>query len=211
MFKAMKKNNEIEGIIFDLGGVVIESFEFGFYEDMGRKFGVSSKDVERAANEKWTLLERGKETNEELWHNVARELKLDISAGETLASMWLESYRRDALIKEDVLAIVKKLRDTYKLGVISNSQKEHSVINRERGLFAHFDVVVLSDEVGMSKPQRGIFELASERMGIPFQNLLFIDNDPRWVAVARKYGLCAVLFTSANQLKKSLIMAGVHI
>ena len=207
----MKETNKIRGIIFDLGGVVIESFEFGFYADMGIKFGVFPKELERISDEKWASLERGEETNDQLWYKVARELGLDASAGKMLASTWLEYYRQNAKIKKDILDLIKRLRGDYTLGVISNSQQEHSRINRARGLFEYFDVVLLSDEVGMRKPQREIFELASRKMRISFQCLLFIDNDIRWVEVAEKYGLKTILFTSTDQFEESLRGLGIRI
>lgn len=209
--RIMNKTQEIEGIIFDLGGVVIDEFEFGFYDDAANKFGVSPSEVEKVADEEWAPLERGEETNIQFWQKVARRLGLDRVAGERLASMWLEHYRQNANIKKGVLGLIKKLHGKYASGVISNSQREHSIINRKRGLFKSFDVVLLSDEVGMRKPQKEIFELASEKMKIPFQNLLFIDNDMRWVDVAEKYGLKAILFESTEQLKKEFEKLGIRV
>ncbi len=205
----MSNSKEIKGIIFDLGGVVIEEFEYGFYDDVAKRFGVSAKDIDRVADFEWAPLEKGEETNEHLWKRVARKLGLDDKAGETMASMWLECYKKEADIKDDVLELVKKLHKKYKLGVISNSQQEHSKINRER-LSKYFDAFLLSDELGMRKPQREIFELTSKKMEIPFENLLFIDNDMRWVNVAKKYGLQAILFESVKQLEKELEKLGIR-
>lgn len=207
----MENNQKIKGILFDLGGVVIESFKFGFYGDAGKKFGISPKEIERVADEEWAPLERGEETNEQLWHKVTRKLKLDTLTGATLASMWLEHYKRDARIKEEVLDIVKRLRNRYKLGVISNSQREHSAVNRARGLFDNFDTVLLSNEVGMRKPEKEFFEAAARELKLSFDELLFVDDEMRWVEAAQNYGLRAILFESAEQLEKEFEKLGIRV
>jgi len=200
----MKKNNEIKGIIFDLGGVVIESFEFDFYKDANKKLRISPHKLAKTSEKEWGLIEIGKETNSKLWQGVSEKLGLGVASNKILATLWLKHYEQNAKIKKDTLAVIKQLRGDYTLGAISNTQKEHVAINRKRGLFQYFDVVILSSEVGFRKPQKEIFKLASKRMRIPFRHLLFIDDDIRWVRVAKKYGLKTILFKSSAQLKKDL-------
>ena len=48
-----------------------------------------------------------------------------------------------------------------------------------------FYPVILSNEIGFRKPQKQIFELASEKIGILPENLVFIDDSSRWVKSAR--------------------------
>ncbi len=206
----MKKKSKIKGIIFDLGGVVLESFEFKFYKDAGKKLTVSPDKLAKISEEEGTLTEMGKETNNQLWQKVSIKLGLHYPSNKVLASLWLRHYERGAKIKKGTFAIIKQLHSNYELGIISNTQKEHSVINRKRGLFRYFDAVILSNEVGLRKPQKEIFEIASKRMRLSLRHLLFIDNDLRWVKVAKKYGLEAILFKSPTQLKKDLKKMGVH-
>ncbi len=205
----MIKSKKISGIVFDLGGVVLESFEFDFYKEAGKKLLISPDKLSKASENDWTLLELGEETNNKLWQRVSEKLSLDNFSSKVLASLWLKHYKQGAKIKKDTLSIIKVLGKNYKLGVISNTQKEHSAINKKRGLFKYFNVVVLSNEVGFRKPQKEIFELVSKKMKIPFQNLLFVDDDIRWVKVAKKYGLMAILFKSAILLNKDLKKVGL--
>lgn len=197
-------NKNIQGIIFDLGGVVVDSFEFPFYKDMAKKFSISPKMLAKTAERHWPTIEIGKETNVSLWKNVAKEFNLDATTGRLLARRWLEYYRSGAEIDKKVISVIKQLHGNYKLGVISNTQKEHTGFNKKRGLFNEFDVVILSNEVGYRKPQKEIFKIASKMMKIPFKHLMFIDDDIRWVRVARKYGLNAILFKSPKQLSTEL-------
>jgi len=134
---------------------------------------------------------------------VCQKLGVQAPKDDILLSLWTKLYNKRK-IKEDTLALVKKLHNKYPLGLISNTIEQHAQINRESGLFEEFDVVILSNEVGLEKPQKEIFELTSERMRIPLSELLFIDDIMRWVDAAKESGMQAVQFETAAQLERDL-------
>lgn len=57
----------------------------------------------------------------------------------------------------------------------------------------HFDVLVISGEVGLRKPDPAIYRLACERIGLPPERCGFVDDLPRNVEVARELGMFAVV------------------
>lgn len=201
---------EIKGIVFDLGGVIVDSFEFSFYDRVAKDLGISAKRIQKTVSGNWALMEVGGETNLQFWNRMAQDLKLDNPlSGKLLAKLWLDSYVRDAKILKAGLALAKKLRQRYPLGVISNTQHEHVAINKKRKLFDNFDALVLSSEVGLRKPQEGIFQLVSKKLGIPAKYLLFIDDDARWVRVAKEYGFQAILYRDAPSAEVQLKKMGI--
>ena len=60
---------------------------------------------------------------------------------------------------------------------------------------ALFDVVVISHQVGLRKPEAPIFELAAERLGVPPRDCVFVDDTRANVATARDVGMAAVHYT----------------
>jgi putative hydrolase of the HAD superfamily len=58
-----------------------------------------------------------------------------------------------------------------------------------------FDAVVISDQVGMSKPDEGIYRLAAGRLGVEPQECVFADDNPSYLAPARALGMGVVHFT----------------
>ena len=56
-----------------------------------------------------------------------------------------------------------------------------------------FDVVVISGEVGMRKPDARIYQLSLERLGASAERTAFVDDAPGNVEGARRCGLQAVL------------------
>jgi putative hydrolase of the HAD superfamily len=57
----------------------------------------------------------------------------------------------------------------------------------------HFDVQVISCEVGMRKPDAEIYHLAADRLGLAPERCAFVDDLDRNVAVAEELGMFGVL------------------
>jgi putative hydrolase of the HAD superfamily len=60
-------------------------------------------------------------------------------------------------------------------------------------LATHFDVQVISGEVGLRKPDPAIYELALDRLEVPADQTAFVDDLPHTVEVADELGLFGVL------------------
>lgn len=67
-----------------------------------------------------------------------------------------------------------------------------------------FDVVVISGEVGMRKPERQIFELALDHIGLPAAECVFIDDVPNNIAAAGQAGLVGIVHRTFDQTAKQL-------
>jgi len=63
-----------------------------------------------------------------------------------------------------------------------------------------FDVVVDSAFVGTRKPERRIYEITLERLGVQASAALFVDDVERNCNAARELGLTAVQFKSTDQV-----------
>lgn len=205
----MKKQPEIKGIIFDLGGVLIKEFGSEFIEYAGRKLKTRPEKLRKVIQKEEGILQRGEETSLQFWHRVCGKLKTECPSDKVLQTLWVKPYKQYVQVKKEMVDFIKRLGKNYKLAILSNTIKEHSQINRKRKLFNYFDKVLLSDEIELRKPERKFFNEASNRLGIPFKNLIFVDDEMRWVKVARRYGLNAVLFKDRKQLQNTLKRVGI--
>jgi epoxide hydrolase-like predicted phosphatase len=91
---------------------------------------------------------------------------------------------------------IRELRDRgLRLGLLTNNIKEFG--DHWRATFPIdelFEAVVDSSHVGMRKPDREIYELTCERMGITPSETVFVDDNLDNVAAARTFGMEAVHF-----------------
>ena len=56
-----------------------------------------------------------------------------------------------------------------------------------------FDVVVISGEVGMRKPEKAIFEFTLEKLGLSADQCVFVDDHARNISAASSLGIVGVL------------------
>lgn len=192
----------IRAIICDLGGVVLDTTPFlariseVFQPDNPEQFW---EDV----NQEAVSACRGDITLLELWRRVARKCGKDIPE-DVLRRLWVEDYDPERYINSDVVTLIKKLSEDYKVAVLSNTIPQHTDIHRMAGIFEPFDVVVLSHEVGMAKDQKEIFLLTAERLGVSPGECVFVDDVRHFVEVAQSIGMKGIVFSSAEDLKREL-------
>ena len=67
-----------------------------------------------------------------------------------------------------------------------------------------FDVVVISGEVGMRKPEARIFELVVERLGVPASACVFVDDVAAYIEASVRCGLVGVHHTAYETTKAEL-------
>jgi putative hydrolase of the HAD superfamily len=84
-------------------------------------------------------------------------------------------------------------RRGLRLGLISNAWPSLEGKYRRLGLRDYFDPFVISARVGSVKPAAAIFQQAIVQIGLPPQRLLFVDDEPEYLAGARAVRLNALL------------------
>jgi putative hydrolase of the HAD superfamily len=132
-------------------------------------------------------LERGECTNEEFESLLAAELThLDgrpVAAAGLLSRMFAASALEAAM-----LDVIRSLRQAgLRTALLSNSW---GADDYPRHLFPDlFDVVVISAEVGMRKPEEQIFRHTAALLGLEPQECVFIDDIEANVAAAEAIGL----------------------
>lgn len=89
-----------------------------------------------------------------------------------------------------VLELAKELRDGgYKTAVLSNMIKPIAWYLKRRGDFKDFLPVIISSDVGCSKPRLQIYKILLEELNVKADEVLFIDNHRRNLKPAAKLGM----------------------
>lgn len=93
---------------------------------------------------------------------------------------------------------------------LSNWSGELFTRTRARwGILDRFNDIVVSGWEGVVKPDQRIFELACERSRLNPAEVVFIDDTAENVEAAIAFGMQALQFTSAEQLRADLVEAGL--
>ncbi|HEM6113032.1 TPA: HAD family hydrolase [Streptococcus suis] len=93
----------------------------------------------------------------------------------------------------ETIGVLEKLSQNYRLGIVANQSSTAREILREWGLDSYFQVIILSEEVGIRKPDTRIFKLALEEAGISVDKAVYVgdryDND---ILPAKSLGMYTV-------------------
>jgi putative hydrolase of the HAD superfamily len=157
----------------------------------------------------WEAIERGR-GDRQAWLAAAHEA-LEERAGRPLPPLH-EEWRRAQRAIEPNLQLVRDLQSAYKLSILSNADLSlRGRLEGDIGIHHLFDDVVCSAEVGMAKPEAGIYELAAERLGLEPDECVFVDDLDTNVEAARQVGMRAVLFRvdKGDDLRAQLAALGV--
>lgn len=60
----------------------------------------------------------------------------------------------------------------------------------------YFDVIAISGEIGLIKPERAIFEYILSALNLSAVDCVFTDDNPRHIAGAEKVGIRSILFVN---------------
>lgn len=107
--------------------------------------------------------------------------------------------REEALgrMNEEIIPMLKLLKSKgIKIGLISNCYSEEAAVIKSSILYPYFDTACLSCEVGIKKPDDGIFRLCLDRLGIAAKDCLYVgDGGSFELEAATKAGMFALQAT----------------
>lgn len=198
--------SEIKAVVLDFGGVMTTTTMPERVRACVERFGIDWRRVEEGFAKYRRVMDGGfisiDDMYDLIWADADITLAPDVKERileEDYAS-FLEGYRN-----ERTREWMKALKGGgYRIGILTNMPLEFS--RRFRKTFADFielaDAMVISSEVRMFKPQKRIYELMRERLGLPAESILFVDDVESNCAGARAAGWKALRFAGNEQTEK---------
>jgi len=192
----------IRAVVFDLGGVleadVIELVDYDLDARWEARLDLQDGELEQRMKSLWRAGSVGACTEEEV-HQGMRE-RLGMSQDqieEFMRAMWdLYCGRLNVPLAD----YFRQLRPRYQTAILSNSfvgaRREEQLRYQVEEMC---DLIIYSHEVGVEKPDRRIYELTCERLGVQPAEMIFLDNLETNVAAARELGIHAILFQDTAQ------------
>lgn len=108
---------------------------------------------------------------------------------------------RNLTKQTEVVEFAKKLgEDGYKIGVLSNMIRPITWFFRLRGDLKGYDSVVVSSDVGLSKPDPKIYQIILKLMQLKPEECIFIDDKPKNLLPPRAMGVQVVLAENSRQI-----------
>lgn len=121
----------------------------------------------------------------------------------------LEQYRakisQGELKNQPLLDYIVDLRKTYKTAMLSNIAVG-SIGRRfsDEELARYFDLVVVSGEIGVAKPELEAYGITALRLGVKPEECVFVDDRRNYLEGARETGMQTILYEDFDQFKHDL-------
>lgn len=197
----------VEAVISDFGGVLtsplVDSFK-AIQDDSGIPMAALGEAM-MALTEKNGVnplfeLETGRMTEADFLSSLDGELTAKLGR-EVRMHDFGERYFGYLEPNQRLIEYMRELRGRgYRLAICTNNVREWE--HRWRAMLPVdeiFDVVVDSAFVGSRKPERKIYEVTLERLGLPPGGTLFVDDIEINCNAARELGIRSVWFRSTDQ------------
>jgi 2-haloacid dehalogenase len=200
---------DIDTIIFDLGGVLIDWNPRHLYRKI---FGDDHEEMEwflaHVCSPQWNLHQDAGR----LWREAIAEAQARHPEHAVLIRAYRERWEETmAGTIDGTVALLDELRsEPVRLLALTNWSAETFPIGRRRFPFLDwFEGIVVSGEEKLIKPDRAIYELLLLRYDVAPERAVFIDDSEANVAGARNAGLHAILFHDPATLRGELAAFGL--
>ncbi len=191
--------NQIELILFDVGGVLIELTgvpalewtEGRMDEEELRRCWLTSPAVRK--------FETGRSDSDEFARGVVSEFELPVTPDDFLR----EFSMRPKGPYSGAADLLRSLSGTFRLATLSNTNEIHWPRFQEFGILDFFQDHFVSHKIGVLKPDMAAFQHVVEATGVPPECILFLDDYQLNVDGAKAAGMqaCRVMGTSGARAR----------
>jgi len=185
-------------LVFDFDGVMTKKPD----EEQVYSFLHETIHLTRAEfNEIYPMILSG-QTDKEFWKNLVNRKQIPISAS------WGDHFRmlmKKSFVNDEMFQMLDQLKKQhFTIVLFSNMDKNQAMRFQEMGLLTLFDERVFAYEIQASKPNPMAYQLLVNRLNVPAANIIFIDDHLENIEAAKKMGIDAILFESAQQVRREL-------
>ena len=198
----------IKAVIFDWGGVLLYAPSIGTKEYCAKQLGVNESKFIEIYDKYEPDFQKGKISESNFWKKIYENLEIAVPKSKILWSTVLEKTYKG---NDQVINIAKSLKKQgYKIGYLSNTEiPALDFFNKQN--YDFLDVSVFSCLEGYIKPEKEIYEIILNRLGVQPEEVIFIDDKETNIEGGKKLGINTILFTNADSLIKELQNFGIII
>jgi putative hydrolase of the HAD superfamily len=186
--------------VFDLGNVLIDIDFMRCMRHWSRCTRIPAEQIATRyrVDRHYEAFERGRLSPEAYFDVLRRQLEIDLDDADFTAG-W------NRIIMDEIPGVrscILRLKPHLPLYVLTNTNAVHAAEWRSRhaGLLQHFEHVFVSSEMGCRKPDAAVYQAVIAAIGIPADQIVFMDDDPANVQGAAAVGLRASLIKKPDDI-----------
>lgn len=177
----------MKAIVLDMYGVIVKQTGDDFVPYVQQTF--PNLEPEKIYTP-WFKADVGELTSLEVWEAIG--FKGDL---EKIEKEYLDTIE----LNDGFIDFIEAVQKKYKLAIISNDSSRWSKYLREKfDLNKYFDVISISGDLKIQKPDKRIFLLTTEKLGLNAEDCFYVDDREGNLETAKKVGMKPVLLNSRN-------------
>ncbi len=134
-----------------------------------------------------------------VWQKVA----IDFDRDKIWIKRSVKAFYAGTIPVKGVLPLIPKLKKKYKIGLLANSPKPWFDFPVSKfKLDKIFDALVSSGDTGLLKPEKEIYLLVCQKLGVLSKECVYIDDETDKIKLraAQNLGMETILFKNSKQL-----------
>lgn len=197
----------MKAVFFDFGGTLADR-EGGYWsamvKDVGPLFGMGSEELRAFFRDELCVVPLAEEL--EYIRKRCREKGLPPENADKFMDL-KESFAPDFRWEPNAIEVVEALKEKGVVtGIISNTDGNGGTIydSMKPDIRPYLDILVLSSEERIAKPDTKLFEVALERTGVKAEDAMYVgDKEDRDISAPHELGMKAVLYDPRGEHEKT--------
>ena len=191
----------IKAVIFDIGGVVIDLKPwFNKFVKIFRP--ENAEEFWKDFNAKVIPLCKNQISEKMFLNKLATSYNIPFD--NIPSDILVKDFEKLTSVNKHVMKIIKELKRKYKLALLSNTINSHSKSIKKKINYDYFDLIILSNKIGLTKDQKEIFLLVAKKLNVKTSECVFVDDIQEFIKVSESAGMKGILFKNPEQLKREL-------
>jgi epoxide hydrolase-like predicted phosphatase len=197
----------VRAVIVDFGGVLYIPPDLRLIRRWQRVLGLKNDELVREmsnSDHKSDLMRKvftGEISEAEVWKQVGRRWHVPFGVVRWLQKRGFTQRQYNQAMAE----FIQSLRPNYRTAILSNAGDQgRQMFCEAYHLDQLVDLLVISAEEGLAKPDERIYHLTLERLGVPAQETVFVDDLVENVDAARRIGMKTVQFYNTQQVMQEI-------
>lgn len=200
---------KIKAIVFDIGGVLAkenyskkslnEHCLVSVHKYMAKKLRIDIDSWFDSIDNLYARAIEGTISREKAIKGMATNLKLSENL---LINYFKKAYEKTLKENKALYKIAFKLKKDYKIAILSDQWYLSKDVFAKKKNMKKFDLVILSCDVGIRKPNLKIYQLLIKKLKLKPSEIVFIDNREFNLKPAKKLGIKTILFKNNRKLIK---------
>lgn len=208
--------NQNKAVIFDLDQTLLDrttslikflTWQVNFFQL------VPADDREKFIQRFLELDDNGKVWKDRVYENLIHEFSIQHHSKEILLTSYINDFNKFSYCFEHVKNTIIQLKQQgYLIGLISNGRtpfQEHNFY--ALGLTEFFSSIIVSEAVGLRKPDPAIFLLSCQQLGVHPKDCTFVgDNELADIQGAKAVGMKTIFFHPNPAISSAIADANFH-